>query len=83
MKPQEDNKEKDELNPEKKALNNYVRFSGIGFQMIVIIGIFTFIGYEIDKRRTSATPLFTALFSLIGVCIAMYIVIRSLKNLKS
>lgn len=65
---------------EKRAARNYVRYTGIGFQMIAVIGLFTFIGYKIDQSRDSSQPLFTAVLSLIGVCIALYQVIRSLKK---
>ncbi len=81
MRPHDSKQDNDQQ--EKKMLNNYVRYSGMGFQMIVIIGLFTYLGYYIDEKRQSATPLFTALLSLAGVCIALYLVIRSVKNLKS
>ncbi|WP_423146960.1 AtpZ/AtpI family protein [Rubrolithibacter danxiaensis] len=76
----------DKNKPVKKgggAFNNYIRYSAAGFQMIVIIGVFTFIGYKIDENRSSETPLFTAGFSLLGVFIALYQVIRSISNNKS
>ena len=75
--------QKEETGSEKKMFNNYARYSGIAIQMVVVIGLFAFAGYSIDKRRQSAMPLFTALFSLAGVCISLYLVIRSIKNLKS
>jgi len=61
---QEEEKKED---PGKKALSNYARYSAMGFQMFVIIGAFTFIGYKIDENRNAHTPIFTALFSLAGV----------------
>ena len=60
-----------------KALGKYAYFSGVGFQMLAIIGIFTYIGYRIDESRNADTLLWTALFSLAGVCISMYTVIRA------
>jgi F0F1-type ATP synthase assembly protein I len=73
---------KDDFDSKKKLVNNYARYSALGFQMIVIIGLFTFIGYTIDERKNSSTPLYTAFLSLLGVFIALYLVIRSIKNLK-
>lgn len=67
----------------KRALNSYAFYSGVGFQMLAVIGVFAFIGYKIDESRDSVTPLFTAFFSLAGVFISLYIVIRSVKNNKS
>ncbi len=60
-----------------KALGKYAYFSGVGFQMLAIIGVFTYIGYRIDKSRDAETPIWTALFALAGVCISMYTVIRA------
>ena len=57
---------------------NYIKYAGIGFQMLTVIGVFAFIGHKIDDKRNSDKPLFTALFGLIGVVIALYQVVRSL-----
>jgi hypothetical protein len=53
-------------------LNNYARYTGMVFQMIVIIGIMAFVGVKLDERRGSETPIFTAILSLIGVLAALY-----------
>lgn len=82
MTPQSPNQE-NELNKVKKEANSYIRYSGIGFQMIAIIGICTFIGYEIDKYRGSQELIFSALLGLLGVCASLYIVIASLKDNQS
>ena len=58
-------------------MGKYAYFSGIGFQMLAIIGIFTYIGYRIDKSREADTLLWTAILALAGVCISMYTVIRA------
>lgn len=60
-----------------KAVRKYAYFSGVGFQMLAIIGVFTYIGYRIDQSREAETPIWTALFALVGVCISMYTVIRA------
>ena len=72
--------DKDNFQEEKQAAKNYARYTGIGFQMIAVIGLFTFIGYKIDQSRESSQPIFTAVLSLIGVCVALYQVVRSLKT---
>ena len=64
-------------NKAAKTLKSYARYAGIGFQMIAVIGLFTFIGYKLDEQREAELPLLTALFSLAGVCIALYQVIRT------
>jgi hypothetical protein len=63
-----------------KPLNAYVKYSGVGFQMIAIIGLFAFAGYKIDESAHHQVKWVTAVLSLIGVFISLYIVIVSLKK---
>jgi len=63
-----------------KPLNAYVKYSGVGFQMIAIIGLFAFAGYKIDESAHHEVKWVTAALSLIGVFISLYIVIVSLKK---
>jgi uncharacterized membrane protein YsdA (DUF1294 family) len=63
-----------------KPANDYIKYTGIAFQMIAIIGVLSFVGYEIDKRSAHDTPWVTALLSLTGVLVSLYLVIKSLKD---
>lgn len=67
----------------KSSMAAYAKYSAIGFQMIAIIGLFTLAGYKIDESRNSKSPIITALLSLSGVLIALYVVIRSFKRSKN
>jgi hypothetical protein len=62
------------------GVNNIAKFSGIAFQMIAVIGIFTYGGIKIDEATHHQTKWVTAILALIGVFISLYIVIKSLKN---
>jgi hypothetical protein len=72
-----DNNEPDKGN---STPNNYLKFSAMGFQMIAIIGAFTYAGYKIDVSANHPVKWVTATLSLIGVFISLYLVIRSLKE---
>lgn len=66
------------------TLARYAYFSGLGFQMIAIIGLFTYAGYRADQSSSAEKPIWTALLSLTGVCLSIYFVIRSVtRNKKS
>jgi hypothetical protein len=67
-------------NDDNNERGNLARFTGIGFQMIAIIGIFSFAGYKIDEAANHTTKWVTAVLSLTGVFISLYIVIRSIKS---
>lgn len=66
--------------PTKNKIKSYVQYSGLVFQMMGIIGFFTFAGYKLDENQASKTPIYTAVLSLLGVCISLYTVIKSLKK---
>jgi len=65
-----------------KGAANFIKFTGLGFQMLVIIGLFTFAGYKIDSYRSNDKPLFVALLGVLGVIVSLYQVIRQLNNKK-
>jgi len=60
--------------------NNYLKFTGLAFQMIAIIGGFTYIGHLIDKSNNHKTQWVTVMLALIGVFISFYTIFKSLKN---
>jgi len=65
---------------DRNPLNAYAKYSGLGFQMIAIIGVFTYAGYKIDEAAQHQVRWATAALSLTGVFISLYIVIVSLKK---
>ncbi|MBB5635836.1 F0F1-type ATP synthase assembly protein I [Pedobacter cryoconitis] len=67
--------------PQKdKKATNFIKYTGIGFQMLATIGVFAFVGYKIDNYRNSEKLIFTALLGLSGVVISLYQVIRQLNS---
>lgn len=56
---------------------DYAYYTGAAFQMIAIIGVFTYIGYRIDQSGGTGQVLYTALFSVAGVLISLYTIIKS------
>lgn len=70
--------EPDENN--NRPMNAYAKYSGLGFQMIVIIGLFTYAGMKIDESANHHVKWVTAVLSLCGVFVSLYIVIVSLKK---
>ena len=72
--------EQQEDKGDNRQVNSYIKFSGIGFQMIVIIGLFSFAGYKIDQSYHHQVKWATAALSLTGVFISLYVVIKSIKS---
>lgn len=63
------------LEKNKKQANAYLKYSGIGFQMAIVIGGATFGGMKLDEYFEIKT-VFTVICSLLGVGMALYVLIR-------
>lgn len=64
----------------KKETTNFVKYTGVAFQMLATIGLFVFVGYKIDAYRNSTTLIFTAVLGLLGVILSLVQLIRSLNK---
>jgi F0F1-type ATP synthase assembly protein I len=74
--PENERKEK----PGNSGASGYAKYTSMGFQMIAVIGIFTFAGHKIDQSAHHSTQWVTALLALIGVGVSLYLVIRSVRS---
>ena len=63
-------------NSKKKQLNDYARYSAMGFQMAVIIFLATWGGVKLDEYLGMKIPVFTLSFSVLSVVLSMYYFIR-------
>ncbi|MCO6494608.1 MAG: AtpZ/AtpI family protein [Bacteroidetes bacterium] len=66
-------------NNNQNPLKDYIKYSGIAFQMIVIICLSAFLGNWIDKHFDNKIPIFTLILSLSGVALSIYQLIRTIK----
>lgn len=64
---------KEEFEKGKKGVNNYLKYSGLGFQIAGTVAVGVFIGYELDKWFQTSKPYFTAIVSLVFVFLGLYI----------
>lgn len=54
---------------------DWLTFSGLGFQILAVLGFFGWLGYWLDNRLNLTFPLFLLLFGLIafiGVMVKLY-----------
>ena len=67
-------------NFQKKPPNNFIKYSGIAFQMIAIILSGVYAGIWLDEKIPLTFPLFKLVLSLFSVGLSMYIVIKQVSN---
>lgn len=69
-------------NKPKKKLDNFIRYSSLGFEMMAIIGGFTFLGYKIDQWMQNSFKAFTLGLMILSVVVAIIHGTRSLLKKK-
>lgn len=72
----EKNRKKPSENKDNKGLQDFAKYTGMAFQMIFIILVMTWIGIKLDKVTHLETPVFTIIFSLIGVFGGIYYAVK-------
>jgi hypothetical protein len=61
-----------------KRTNLYARYSGLAFQMLGTILVFTYGGYKLDEWQQNKIPIWTLLLSLGSIAASLYLFIRNL-----
>ncbi|GAB2948283.1 hypothetical protein GCM10027048_11460 [Hymenobacter coalescens] len=65
--------------PPDKRNSQLARYSGVGMQMLVTIGLSTWLGVWLDEKQ-GWSPWATVVLSLLGVFAAMYQIIRAVSG---
>ncbi len=76
MKEPASQKQKNPKNPSNKGLQDFAKYSGLAFQMLVIIAVMTWGGVKLDEVLGLSTPVFTVVLSLLGVFAGIYTAIK-------
>jgi len=69
-------------NKSRNTFDNFVRYSSLGFEMMAIIGGFTFLGYKIDQWMKNDFKGFTLTLAILSVIVAIVYGTRSLLRKK-
>jgi len=65
---------------DKQSTKNYAKYTGIVFQMIAIIGVFAFIGLQLDTHFKNSPQWITAIACILGVVLSLYLTIKQLSK---
>ncbi|WP_367112867.1 AtpZ/AtpI family protein [uncultured Chitinophaga sp.] len=60
----------------KKQSNAYLRYIGLGFQLIALIGVALFAGYKIDQWTGLRFPLFMIVLSLLAIGLLLWRIVK-------
>ena len=74
MAPEDSSKSSDS---EKGKLQSYMKYSGLAFQMLIVLGIAAYGGMRLDAYLGNKNPWFTILFMVLGVIGSIYKIIVS------
>ncbi len=76
---------KKDKKPKKKPkpLNNYVKFSGMAFQMGATIALGAWGGSKLDEIVNPDSKIFTIILSLLSIGLSMYLVIREVIKMQN
>ncbi|MGV6860555.1 MAG: AtpZ/AtpI family protein [Putridiphycobacter sp.] len=64
--------------PKKSA---YLKYSSLGFQMAITIGLGAWLGTYLDDKYKTETPVYTIVCILVSIAIALYQIIKEVINL--
>lgn len=69
------------MEEKNKNGNKFMKFSALSVQMIVLIGGGAWGGSALDVKMQNEKPIFTIIFSLLGIAMSLYFVIKEASNL--
>ncbi len=73
--------------PNKKSLKDglrssreFIKYTNIAFRMIIIILVGVYSGVKLDEYLKMESSIFTMIFSLLAVIVAMYVIIKEITS---
>ena len=67
-------------NKKLRPINNYLKYSSLGIQLLAAIGVFGWLGFELDQYLELKFPVFMLLFGFGAFGGMMYQVYRSINR---
>ena len=67
----------------KKLNNNYLKYSGIGLQLLIIVVGGTYAGFWIDDHYHNQKPVFSVLMGFVSVVAGIYFTVKQLLKKES
>ena len=68
----------DAKNKNRRKVDAYLKYSGMAFQMGIIILVGTYAGQKLDEYFQSSQPYWTVFLALFSIFAALYVVLKDL-----
>ena len=78
MDKQNHSKQKSQQRRSQSPINDYVKYSGLSFQMVALILLGFWLGRKIDSWFELSIPVFTIVLILVFLSLSFYSLIKSL-----
>lgn len=69
------------MSNQDNPLKNFIKLSGLGIQIGVIVYIFIYFGKWIDLYLNNNTKTFVAIGAITGVAVSLYVVLKQLEKI--
>ena len=69
------------MSNQDNPLKNFIKLSGLGIQIGVIVYIFIYFGKWIDLYLNNNTKIFVAIGAITGVAVSLYVVLKQLEKI--
>ncbi|MGB2257280.1 MAG: AtpZ/AtpI family protein [Flavobacteriaceae bacterium] len=69
------------MSNQDNPLKNFIKLSGLGIQIGVIVYIFIYFGKRIDLYLNNNTKTFVAIGAITGVALSLYVVLKQLEKI--
>lgn len=66
----------------KKRPNRWLIFSGLAFQIALIMFVFIKGGQWLDAQQQASNTIYTLVAGCLGMCCVIYLIIKQTKNLE-
>jgi hypothetical protein len=66
----------------KSPKNDYIKYSGIGIQLLVVVFLVTYAGFWLDRYFQTAKPIFSILFGILSVVLGIWFMVKELLSKK-
>ena len=66
----------------RQQITGILKYSGLAFQMIVVILVVLYAGMKLDEYLEKEFPLFTVISAFLGVVLALYFALKDFIKMK-